>query len=128
MPKSVSVTCICGTVFERPIQRGRPAIWCFTCRDLPANLRPTRPAPVEGEAVDTTERVANEHDTLANKYGPSARDRVEANVAAVYAEWPVIWGARENDDEANVWLTNSLRAAYEDVIPGYNKDKTEDPA
>jgi hypothetical protein len=123
MSKSVSVTCICGKVFERPIQRGRPAIWCLTCRDLPANLRPTRPVAVEGEAVES-DRVVNEHD----KYDGPQRDSIEANVAAVYAEWPIIWGASENDDEANTWLTNSLRAAYETVVPGYNKDRTEDPA
>jgi hypothetical protein len=121
MSKSVSVTCICGEVFDRPIQRGRPAIWCLTCRAKPVADRPTRPVAVEGEPVDS-DRIVNEHD----KYDGPQRDSIEANVAAVYAEWPVIWGARENDAEADTWLTNSLRAAYETVVPGYNKDRTED--
>lgn len=118
MPNTVSVTCPCGVVFERLIQRGRPPIWCPEHRALPVAQRPERPAVDNSEAVDGIDRVVNEHD----KYDGPQRDTIEANIAAVNAQWPLVCARRDAGGitaaEADAWLTNATRDAYP---TGHNK-------
>jgi thiol-disulfide isomerase/thioredoxin len=105
----VSVVCPCGEGFEREVKRGRPAIWCPPCREIPMAKRVSVPftqAAEDGEPVE--DRVVNPND----KYDGPVRDGIEANVAAVYAEWPAVWASRDNDEDANAWLSKALRDAY----------------
>lgn len=85
---SVSVVCPCGDTFERLIQRGRPAIWCPKCRELPIAKRP--PVPTSGVVVDaetgeetevTSDRVSRfgQHDWATYEQ----RERIEAGMAAL---------------------------------------------
>ena len=87
MSNSVSTVCPCGVTFERPIQRGRPAIWCPKCRELPLPKRPPVPASgvvvvaETGETVEVTPRVSRfgSHDWATYEQ----RERIEAGVAAL---------------------------------------------
>lgn len=84
----IKVVCACGETFERIPQRGRPAVWCTSCREIPMNRRlqlAKNFTPVEtGSSVDVVEQVEEpvvgcygEHDVLT----PAQRAQVEANVA-----------------------------------------------
>jgi len=88
--KTVSVTCACGVVFERPVQRGRPQKWCPTCRETPFYERTAVPAPVAAVVAATGSvepSVAPVAAVPANQWDDQGdhRPAIEAGVAEVYA-------------------------------------------
>lgn len=104
MPNTVPVTCPCGVVFERLVQRGRPPIWCPKCRLLPVVDRAERPEVIEDEGPD--------RDDENDRFNRIQRAEIEAKVAKAYEQWPVVWENRSSDDEANLWLRNQMLVAY----------------
>lgn len=108
---TVTVVCPCGASFVREVKRGRPAIWCETCREIPMAKRVNKPeaaAVIVNEDGEVEELPENEHD----KYPAVVRASIEASVKAVYAQWPEVWANRTSDEEANAWLSAATKAAY----------------
>lgn len=120
---TVKVMCPCGTEFERPIQRGRPALWCEACRLLPVAQRAQRPAD-DGEPVSSTSEK-REHDDLMSH----ERDAIEAAMLEVQAQYITeIWPNRatlfadqqylkgpDPDRAAHDWLHFASYRAYNRV-------------
>lgn len=81
--RTVSVTCACGASFTREAKRGRPQVWCESCREVPFYERVRAEAPVitTDEGVVIPVKPVNENDDLG-----LFRDQIEADVQAVYAE------------------------------------------
>lgn len=107
---SVSVVCPCGVAFERPIQRGRPAIWCPKCRELPIAKRPQVPTSgvvvdESGEEVEVTPQVSRFGQWDDMNY--SQRERIEAGVEALRGQ------KFESDDAARL----AIVAVYHAVDP-----------
>lgn len=76
-----TVQCPCGETFERPSQRGRPAIWCPECRTIPMNQRVQREVTVDGDGEPVESKPSRfAHDVLTGEQ----RDRIEEGVAEVY--------------------------------------------
>lgn len=114
---SVQTVCPCGDTFERPIQRGRPAIWCPKCRELPLAKRPPVPAEglvvnADGEEIEVTPQVSRfgSHDVL----NYTQRERIEAGVAEVYARHRV---SRMEDEEMRMELVKVYHAVDPDKWP-----------
>lgn len=83
---TVSVVCPCGDTFERSTGRGRPAIWCPKCRELPIAKRPPVPASGvvttdEGEEVEVTPQVSRYGQWDDMNY--TQRERIEAGIEAL---------------------------------------------
>lgn len=120
-----TVQCPCGETFERPSQRGRPAIWCPECRELPVNKRAAREAILDedGEEVEGEYQVSRfgVHDDLTY----SQREAVEAGVAAAnqkYAEeiWPqreTLFPDRDAVSAAHEWLHVAIYKVYNSIRP-----------
>lgn len=84
--RTVATTCPCGKSFNREVRRGRPQVWCDSCMTIPFAKRVTMQVAVEAKIVtdsEGVERIANQWDVH-----DAIRPTIEANVAAVNAEWP----------------------------------------
>lgn len=81
------VTCPCGTVFEIELKRGRPAVYCETCRAMPYAARPKHPAveavPAAVAGLEGSVSAArSEFDDLA-----AHRDVISAEVETLEAAY-----------------------------------------
>lgn len=106
-----TVQCPCGQSFERQPQRGRPAVWCPACRELPMNKRAARPVTDEdGVFVEVTpSRYA--HDVLNGEQ----RDRIEEGVAKVYADF--VFNPQANPLDESFRLQYEITKVYNAVDP-----------
>lgn len=109
---TVKVTCPCGTVFDRPVKRGRPAIWCEKCRLLPVPQRPERVIELgdDGEPVVAEAQVSRYGQDDDMNY--TQREAIEAGVAAVNQDYrDRVW-----PDRAKIFAkTSYMRAGKPDV-------------
>jgi hypothetical protein len=131
---SITVHCPCGVEFERPIQRGRPAIWCPECRTLPMGQRPEKPATVvvvktvNESGEETVTEVKAER--TVSRYGQhdvfsfNERETIEEGMARLNAEYKNnIYPNREtlfaaSADPARAasdWLFDQTTALYKSV-------------
>ena len=122
--KTISVNCPCGASFEREVKRGRPAVWCPACREIPFEQRTARTANEVVAAVTETVSRFGEHDVL----NADARETVEANIAQVRENYNArVESLRAeigehtwlNEDprwvELGDWYAQALRDAYDSV-------------
>lgn len=121
----ITVTCPCGTDFDREVKRGRPAIWCPECRKVPVAQRVAAVVSETGEAPVAERKVSRlgQHD----KFSYEQREQITANVEAVNAEYKVRvaqsvadhpeLNRREAVRLVSDWHAEALRDAYRSVDP-----------
>lgn len=132
---SITVQCPCGEAFERPIQRGRPAIWCPQCRLLPIAQRPEKPATVavvktvevdgQVEHVEVEEPVRTisrfgVHDTM----NYTEREAIEAGMAEIRAKMAVLKGDL-TPEELSAWEFKATCELYQGVKAFWWRNKGE---
>lgn len=129
---SITVQCPCGEAFERPIQRGRPAIWCPQCRLLPIAQRPEKPAtvaPVKPVVVEGAEPVEAVVETrTVSRYGIhdtfnyTEREAIEEAVAEIRAKYEILRGEL-TAEELSAWEFQQTVQAYQSVKPKWWQSK-----
>jgi hypothetical protein len=121
---TVKVQCPCGAEFERPIQRGRPAIWCEACRVLPVAQRAERAVETDAEG-DPIDHEKREHDDLTGyerdaieiailEVSADYRERIWPNRAKIFADLHYLKGP-DPDRAAHDWLHFANYRAYNRV-------------
>jgi hypothetical protein len=85
--KYVTAKCACGASFQREVKRGRPQVWCPQCQAVPfyerVQAKAAEPVAEAGEAeVPAVEKPRRPFDSYGH-----VRDEIEAQVAALYAEY-----------------------------------------
>ncbi len=86
--RTVQATCRCGNTFAREVKRGRPQMWCPSCRKAPFQKREAITAP-EAHAQTDNELIWYEDSvTGSQRYRIEARIKeFSASLPALRAEW-----------------------------------------
>jgi hypothetical protein len=131
MANTVSVTCPCGSKFEREVKRGRPAQWCVECRKLPMAQRVAKPVEMNEDGEVVVERKVSRlgsHD----KFTFEQREQITANVADVtdehfarverfkaedFRDYPEATSVKTAREFHSAWYSEALKDAYRKVDP-----------
>lgn len=106
---TVTVTCPCGTSFDRPVKRGRPAIWCLACREIPMAQRVAR-ASEDGVVAEKRTSSFGEHDACTAEQ----RDSIEEAYASlkVAHKAMIASGSFASTEAASEWFAEATREIY----------------
>ncbi|TXH43261.1 MAG: hypothetical protein E6Q97_34325 [Desulfurellales bacterium] len=125
----MTITCPCGTEFEKAPGRGRPPKWCPACR-LYKSTRPVEASESDDDATPARDgftpkgRPYDPHDNLT----PQERDRVEDLIEEIDRKYryeivpnkETLWPGLSSADQSSAcirWHHQAMVEAYESVRP-----------